>query len=90
MRVSARLLALAAFAVTVVVSGVGLMVQNLNRDVDDVSKNVDHMEKFVETLEAPPTANEAARNKAISDAVKQVPQIRSILCEQFPEATACK
>lgn len=55
----------------------------------DLTESVADLQRFVDQLEEV-TPEEAARNDAITAAVNQVPSIKSILCEAFPEATACQ
>lgn len=56
---------------------------------DEIGTSVDDLEEFVDELEADDPEQEEL-NAAISEAVRQVPQIRSILCEHVPSATACQ
>lgn len=102
--VNIRILYLASFVLFVVVIGLAMVVQNVDHNVesnrrtaektDQTSQRtqvqIDHLEQFVNKLEAPPSASEAAQNQAVSEAVALVPQIRNILCEQFPKATNCQ
>jgi predicted PurR-regulated permease PerM len=91
-----KVLGFLVFVLLVVVIGLAYVVhrnsqniENLDKGVHEVQESVDHVEDFVNELEqAPP--EEVERNAAISEAVRQVPQIKSILCEQFPNATACR
>lgn len=64
-------------------------VQRVEESITHVEDQVDRLDVFVDDLEAPNPEDEA-RNAAITEAVNQVPEIRGILCEQFPEATACQ
>lgn len=63
-------------------------VATLEDAVADVDQSTDRVETFVDDLEDE-TPTEAARNAAITAAVQLVPEIRDILCEAFPSATAC-
>ena len=91
-----RWLALIAFILVVAVAGLAVLVQRNSRNVDKlrgqlstVQAQVQHLEDFVDELQAPPTTEEQAQDEAISNAVRQVPDIKSILCEAFPNASAC-
>jgi len=95
--INIKRLGMVTTALLVITVGLGWMVQGLNREVDSLKGGVDtvsastnHVEKFVKQLEEDPTQEEVAQNQAVSQAVAQVPQIKSILCEQFPEASNCK
>lgn len=94
-RLMLRLLPLVLFVTCVVVVALAILIQRNNENIEnlkgstrDVSVSVDHLEDFVADLEEE-TPDERARSEAITEAVRQVPEIRDILCEQFPEATAC-
>lgn len=65
-----------------------IVVGNSDDNIDHLTVQVDRVEEFVDELEEQ-TPEESERNRAITEAVNQVPQIRSILCEAFPEASAC-
>jgi cell division protein FtsB len=91
-----RWLALIAFILVVAIAGLAVLVQRNSSNVDElqgqlatVQAQVQHLEDFVNELQAPPTTEEQAQDAAISNAVRQVPDIKSILCEAFPQATAC-
>lgn len=98
-----RILPLVVFVSAVVVGGLGVLVQSnssnidaldanvteLNKSTDAVEASTKRVERFVDDLETE-TPSEAAQNAAITAAVNQVPEIRAILCEQFPDATACE
>lgn len=66
-----------------------------NRDLDTLRQSTEDIQWVVHNLEAfvdeikEPTEEQHKRDQAISEAVKQVPEIRSILCEAFPEASEC-
>lgn len=53
-----------------------------------VEVSVDHLEAFVDDLEDQ-SPSEQERNTAITRAVHLVPEIKQILCDAFPGATAC-
>lgn len=91
-----RLLGLVVTVMLVIIVGLATMVQGINHSVDDVKEStratngsVNHLERFVSRLETPSEA-EIAQNRAVSQAVAQVPQIKGILCEQFPKASNCQ
>jgi hypothetical protein len=69
---------------------VAVIVIAFQLQIADLNASVDHLDSFVEDLEGPPSPTEQQENEAISEAVRQVPEIRAILCEQFPQATACQ
>lgn len=64
-------------------------VADLTETAHQTQTSVDRLTTFVDELEAPPPPDEVAQDEAISNAVRLVPEIRDILCEQFPQATAC-
>lgn len=64
-------------------------VDRMSASVDEVKVSVTHLEDFVDELETN-TPEEQARNQAITRAVHEVPRIKDILCETFPEASACR
>jgi hypothetical protein len=64
-------------------------LDNLDKQVESTSEQVAEVKSFVDELQAPPSDDEQARNEAISAVLRLVPEIKSILCEQFPQATAC-
>lgn len=64
-------------------------VASMDRSVKSVKRSTDHLESFVRDLETE-SPQERARSAAITQAVQQVPQIREILCQAFPEVPACK
>lgn len=80
----------------VVVVGLAVLVQRNSRNVEDLTDATTHVqssthrvEDFVDELETE-TPEEAAQNAAVTAAVQLVPQIKDILCQAFPEATACQ
>lgn len=84
------------FALVITVAGLSWVTTKNSRNVDDIEKivnevqpDVQHINEFVETLEQPQSEEERAQNEAISRAVQMVPQIKAILCEEFPEADEC-
>lgn len=87
-RLMLRLLPLVLFVTCMVVVALAILIQRNNENIEKVSASVEHLEDFVADLEEE-TPDEQARSQAITEAVRQVPEIRGILCEQFPEATAC-
>lgn len=102
-QISTRWLGLAAFILVVAAIGLVIATQRMSKNVKDnrrtaesntetlavLQKQVDHVERFVDQLETP-TPEEQAQNAAVSKAVSEVPEIKSILCEQFPRASACQ
>jgi cell division protein FtsB len=62
--------------------------EQLRRDVAQLQQTVDELDAFVDELREE-TPSEQERNDAITRAVQIVPEIRGILCEAFPGATAC-
>jgi hypothetical protein len=64
-------------------------VSDLDAQVAVMAGQVAELKSFVDEVSAPPSAEEQSRNEAISNAVRVVPEVKSILCEQFPQATAC-
>jgi len=64
-------------------------VTTLEKSVDEIKRSTRHLEEFVEQLEAG-SPEEQQRNAAITRAVNEVPRIKDILCEAFPEASACR
>jgi hypothetical protein len=88
---------LIAFILVVAIVGLAVLVQrnsgtvdDLQRQLTDVQAQVQNLEDFVAELQAPPTTEQQAQDEAISNAVRTIPEIRSILCEAFPDATACR
>lgn len=94
-----RLLRLVVYGAGVLVFACAALLyltQELGREVDGVSddtmktsEQVDHLEEFVEELEQE-NPEGVVQNAAIAEAVRIVPELREILCEAFPEATACR
>lgn len=71
---------------SIMIIGVGVFtwqVHERNQDVSDIRA-------YVDELQAPPTLEEQEQNEAINNAIQIVPRIRDILCEAFPEVTACQ
>ena len=64
-------------------------VNTLEESVDEIKRSTRHLEEFVEQLEVN-SPEEQERNDAITRAVNEVPRIKAILCEAFPEASACR
>lgn len=94
-RRSFNLMLFICVVLVVVTIGLATQVHSRNRDIDqmeeivgDTQEAVTHLEEFVVELETEDN-DELARNEAITRAVNLVPEIRAILCEEFPEATAC-
>jgi len=90
-----RFLMVLVLVIMVVVVGLAYLVQNNNRNIDRLDRNlaamqvqVDHLENFVNDLEAE-SPDEEIQNQAVQEAVRQVPQIRAILCEAFPDVPSC-
>lgn len=76
--------------------GLALLVQRNSSNVDDLNDSVTNLEtstqrveNFVNDVEEE-TPTERERNEAITRAVQEVPQIKDILCGEFPEAAACQ
>lgn len=85
------------FVIGVAVIGLILVVRQVSDNVDRLDQKVtvvgeqtQEVKSFVDELKAPPSAEEQRQNQAVSEAVRLVPEIRSILCEQFPQASACQ
>lgn len=94
-----RLLRLVLYATGVLVLACAALLyltQQLSHEVDDVrgqtgltGEQVDHLEEFVEELEDM-SPEEVAQSETTLRAVQLVPEILQVLCEVFPEATACQ
>jgi hypothetical protein len=100
-----KILLFASFVLCMAVIGLAFLVQSNNRNIDELNASVDEIDEatsevrisvnrlvaFVDEIEADQAdpANQA-QSDAISRAVAMVPEIRDILCEQFPDATACQ
>ena len=102
-RLIAKWLLGVSIVVGVVVLALQLQVQTRNKDIQTTSESVNQMSADVDELQAivedlelfvnetrETTPEEAARNAAITAAVQEVPSIKAILCEAFPEATGCQ
>jgi hypothetical protein len=63
-------------------------IDKLGDSVASVETSTERVENFVDDLEAE-SASEVERNAAITRAVQLVPEIKDILCEEFPTAAAC-
>lgn len=81
----------------VIIAGMGVVMNRISDNVDEVDVKIDdldasvsHLEEFVEELEAGPTDEELEQEAAISRAVQLVPEIKEILCGEFPDAQACQ
>lgn len=72
-----------------VLNTIDAQVTDLQESQDQVQASVEDAQAFVTEMREV-TPEEADRNAAVTEAVQQVPAIRSILCEAFPEATACQ
>lgn len=99
-----RVLLFACGILVVICIGLAIQVQSRNRTITKVEDavattrtSVRHLEAFVDRLEEDQNSdNSQAQNEAITRAVnivphtqEQVEQIKSILCQQFPNAEAC-
>lgn len=73
-----------------------------NADIDTVSQSISELEVAVHNIEdvqtdiqevaadvAEVTPEEEAQNEAVARVLRQVPEIRSILCEEFPTTAPC-
>ena len=96
MTVNTRFIIFMVVVVAAVLVGFAILVQrnsgNIDRlqgNVEDLQGQVRELNDFVDELREE-TPDEIAQNQAVSDAVRQVPEIKAILCEQFPLATACR
>lgn len=89
-----RRLVITLIIVTVVsltVNGVArFQVHRENESIESTEESVEIIKDFVETLKEPPTEDEIAQQRAVTEAVRLVPSIKDILCEEFPEATGCQ
>jgi predicted PurR-regulated permease PerM len=101
-RVHRRLRTLTALMVVLaaVVIGLATVVQRNSHNVDNLEDiteetqdDVQHIDDFVTELEQPPTPEEQAQDQAVATVLQLVPenlpQIRQILCEAFPDTTPC-
>lgn len=102
-RVAIRWILLAAFVVVVAAIGLAIVLSNVDKNVDnntdaisdlktetaEVRDLVIHVEAFVDRLEEP-SDEDREQNAAINRAVALVPEIKDILCEQFPEVARCQ
>jgi hypothetical protein len=99
-----RLVYFVIFVVLVLLAAGAMLIQRNNENIEavadsnrelkvaieDINVSVDHLEAFVTEVEAAEAdPNNQAQDDAISRAVAMVPEIKAILCEQFPDATAC-
>lgn len=85
-------LVMAAAVISIVASvAVVMNVDNNDETIDKTATNAENVSNYVDDLKNP-SPDVAARNKAVTEAVQQVPQIKGILCspEAFPEAEACQ
>jgi flagellar basal body-associated protein FliL len=100
-----KILLFAAFVLCMAVIGLAFLVQGNNRNLDELNSSVDRVDEatgevqtsvnrlvaFVDEIEAAESdPSSQAQQDAISRAVAMVPEIRDILCEQFPDARACQ
>lgn len=75
--------------VFVVAVALQFQVSSRNKSIDDIEAIVIDLQEFTDTIEEE-TPDELERSQAIQRAVAQVPEIRQILCEAFPEVPACQ
>lgn len=70
---------------------VGTYVQQGNKDetIDATAQNAQDVKDYVDDLREP-TPAEQERNEAVTRAVQEVPRIKQILCDVFPEADGCQ
>lgn len=64
-------------------------MRELSGNVSSLSESVDDVQAFVNDFREQ-TPDEVERDAAIGAAVAQVPELRSILCEAFPETSPCR
>lgn len=97
-----RILPAAVFVAAVVVVGLAVLVQQsddnldsledsvttVEESVESVAESTERVEAFVDDLEEE-TPEEEAQAAAVAAAVRQVPEIREILCQAFPDVPAC-
>lgn len=99
----ARALLAAVVVLGLVLGGAIWQATRMNRSIDRLDDDVagvrssqttmagqvEDLKGFVDDLREV-TPDEASRDQAITNAVHQVPEIRAILCEAFPGASACQ
>jgi hypothetical protein len=86
--VAARWVVLAAFVLLVLVIGLGYYVRDLATQQDQIQADVAALKAFTAEVQAV-SDDEAAENAAVAEAVRIVPEIKTILCEAFPDASPC-
>jgi hypothetical protein len=100
-----KILLFASFVLCMAVIGLAMLIQSNNRNIDELNSSVERVDEatsevrvsvnrlvaFVDEIEAAESdPSSQAQQDAISRAVAMVPEIRDILCEQFPDARACQ
>lgn len=96
MNVSNRMVVFIVVVAVVVIAGLAVLVERNSSNIDKIDMQLQTVEEEVHDLTLfvaelkEETPDEQAENAAISNAIRQVPEIKSILCEAFPNATACR
>lgn len=98
-----RIMPTAVLVLLAVSIGLAMLVSNNDDNIDKLDDDITTLEESVESVETSTqrvrqfvdgledeTSDEAERNAAITRAVELVPQIKGILCQEFPEADACQ
>jgi predicted PurR-regulated permease PerM len=90
-----RLILVAGVVILIIIGGLGFLVQINSRNIDKLDTSVanmqvqiNHLERFVSDLEEQ-TPEEQAENDAVQQAVTTIPELKSILCQAFPEVPEC-
>lgn len=58
--------------------------------INDTAETVNDVQSFVNELREPPSQVELDQQAAVTQAVRLVPAIKDILCEEFPDANGCQ
>lgn len=73
----------------VLIIGLSIQISNRDPDIDETHKQVKELKSYVDALKKV-TPEERRRNEAVTRAVQIVPEIKVILCGQFPDAQGCQ
>ena len=91
-----KFLAYVVVVLFVVIIGLSIQVQINRTNVNRIQTSVEETERLVHNIDAiandlsDVSPDEEALNTAIRLAVSEVPSIKEILCETFPDTTPCQ
>lgn len=88
-RMALRVMPWSTFLAVVVVTGLAMLVSQTNGQVEDLQDQTSRLESFVEEFQEDQETT-GLNNEAINRAVAMVPELRDILCEEFPHTDACR